>query len=87
MTYITSARQKEIGIRKVLGAGIARLLSLLSMGVVRLVVLATLIAWPLAWWASGFWLEGFADRISPNIFNYLGATGAVMLFVGGTIIW
>lgn len=87
MTYITSAKQKEIGIRKVLGAGIARLLSLLSMGVIRLVAIATIIAWPLAWWASNSWLEGFADRIRPNLFSYIGATSAVLLFVGGAIFW
>ncbi|MDW3191491.1 MAG: ABC transporter permease [Cytophagales bacterium] len=87
MTYITSARQKEIGIRKVLGAGIARLLGLLSVGVIRLVVIATLIAWPLAWWASTSWLEAFADRISPNLFSYVGATGTVLAFVSGAIIW
>ncbi len=87
MTYITSARQKEIGIRKVLGAGLARLLSLLSIGVLRLVAIATFIAWPLAWWASNSWLEAFADRIHPNVLNYLGATGAVLVFVGGAIIW
>lgn len=87
MTYITTARQKEIGIRKVLGAGIARLLGLLSLSVVRLVIIATLIAWPLAWWATHSWLEGFADRISPNVFSYFGATGLVLLFVGVAIIW
>ncbi len=87
MTYITTARQKEIGIRKVLGAGISRLLGLLSIGVLRLVAVATVIAWPLAWWASNFWLEGFADRISPNMFNYFGATSVVLLFVGAAITW
>lgn len=87
MTYVTSARQKEIGIRKVLGAGLTRLLSLLSMGVLRLVAIATIIAWPLAWWASNSWLQAFSDRISPNVLNYFGATAAVLIFVGGAIIW
>lgn len=86
MTYVTSARQKEIGIRKVLGAGLGRLVQLLSIGVIRLVVFSSLIAWPLAYWATGYWLDNFAERIDLNFWNYLGATGGVFLFVALAII-
>jgi putative ABC transport system permease protein len=49
-------RTKEIGIRKVLGASVASLLSLLSKDFVKLVLLATLIAWPVAYFAMNKWL-------------------------------
>ncbi len=62
--FLTGQRTKEIGIRKVLGAGLGDLTSLLSKDFIRLVVLAVIIAVPLAWWASNKWLESFAYRIN-----------------------
>jgi putative ABC transport system permease protein len=56
-------RVKEIGIRKVLGASVSELVGLLSAGFVSMVVLAILIAMPLAWWMMNKWLEDFAYRI------------------------
>jgi len=56
-------RVKEIGIRKVLGASVADITTLLSKDFLKLVVLAMLIATPLAWYFMGRWLESFAYRI------------------------
>ena len=60
-----TARQKikEIGIRKVLGASVTSLAIMLSKDFIKLVVIAILIAVPIAWWAMNKWLEGFAYRI------------------------
>lgn len=62
-SYSTEKRIKEIGIRKVMGASIQHIVSLLSRHFVRLVLWANLIAWPLAWFAIHRWLEDYAYRI------------------------
>lgn len=61
--FSISQRIKEIGIRKVLGAGTATILRLLSVDFLRLVAIAALIAFPIAWYAMHNWLRDFAYRI------------------------
>jgi ABC-type antimicrobial peptide transport system permease subunit len=60
----TQQRIREIGIRKVLGASVARIASLLSKEFFQLVLLAIVIASPLAWYSMNKWLENFAYRIA-----------------------
>ena len=60
--YTTSQRRKEIGVRKVLGASVSQIVSLLSTDFIKLVALAIIIAVPVAWWAMHRWLEDFAYR-------------------------
>jgi putative ABC transport system permease protein len=69
-TFNTLQRVKEIGIRKVLGASIPHILTLLSKEIIILVLLANMLAWPIAWYFMDKWLNGFAYRItlSPVIF-------------------
>lgn len=55
-------RSKEIGIRKVLGASVGSIVQLLSRDFGRLVLVAFVIAIPIAWWAMARWLDGFAYR-------------------------
>jgi putative ABC transport system permease protein len=62
--YTAERRTKEIGIRKVLGATVTSVVTLLSKDFVKLVLIATVIAFPLAWWMMSKWLEDFAYRIS-----------------------
>ena len=62
VTYAAEQRTKEIGIRKILGAPIAGIVSLLSKDFAMLIGLAALIAFPLAWWFMNTWLQGFAYR-------------------------
>ncbi|HEX9966192.1 MAG TPA: ABC transporter permease [Allosphingosinicella sp.] len=62
--FTTERRTKEIGIRKVLGARIRDIVRLLTWQFSKPVVLANLIAWPLAWWAMRDWLNGFDVRIA-----------------------
>lgn len=63
-TYNVLRRIREIGIRKVFGASSLNILTLLSKELVILVVIATVIAWPVSWYISATWLESFAYHIS-----------------------
>jgi len=62
--FTANQRTKEIGIRKVLGATVIQIISLLSKDFVRLVGLAFVIAVPIAWWATHEWLQNFAYHTS-----------------------
>ena len=62
--YTINTRTKEIGIRKILGATIANIISILSKDFVQLVLIAFAIATPIAWWASYKWLQDFAYKIN-----------------------
>ena len=62
--FSAEQRTKEVGIRKVLGASVADVTALLSKDFIRLVIIAILIASPLAWWVMNNWLKEFAYRIS-----------------------
>lgn len=77
--YTTGLRTKEIGIRKVLGASVTQIVSILSVDFMRWVLIAFLIASPVAWWATHRWLEGFAYRTALNWWIFL-LSGLVMIF-------
>ena len=62
--YAAEQRTREIGIRKVLGASVTGIISLLSRDFLRLVIISALIAFPFAWWAMYHWLQDFAYRVS-----------------------
>jgi putative ABC transport system permease protein len=62
--YSAEQRTKEIGIRKVLGASISNLVGMLARDFIRLVLIAILLAVPLAWWMMHSWLQGFAYRVT-----------------------
>ncbi|HET7003560.1 MAG TPA: FtsX-like permease family protein, partial [Puia sp.] len=57
---------KEIGIRKVLGASVASIVATLTGEFIKPVIIATLMAFPLAWWGMNQWLQEFAYRITIN---------------------
>lgn len=62
-SYSAERRVKEIGIRKVMGASVQHIVGLLSRHFIKLVFIAILIAWPLAWWVLHRWLQDYAYRI------------------------
>ena len=81
ITYITNKRTREIGIRKTYGASINVVLRLLSKEVVYLILLSSIIGYPVAYFGSKYWLEGFADKIKVNPLIYLSAT-VIVLIIG-----
>jgi putative ABC transport system permease protein len=78
--FNTGRRVKEIGIRKVLGATVGRIVIMLSNDFIRLVGMAFVIATPVAWWAVNNWLEDFAYRIDIEWWMFATAgLGAVVI--------
>lgn len=82
-TFTAEQRTKEIGIRKVLGASVTNIVSLLSKDFLKLVVVANVVAWPLAWWAMHRWLQDFAYRINVSwwVFVLVGAVALLIALV------
>jgi putative ABC transport system permease protein len=81
----TVQRSKEISIRKVLGADLLNICLLMSNGFLRLVVVAIVVAAPLAWLAASHWLEGFAYRIPIRVWIFPAAGGLAILLAFATV--
>jgi putative ABC transport system permease protein len=78
--YNVSRRTREIGIRKVLGSSVAGIVQLLTRDFVKLVIVAIVIATPLAWWAMNTWLQDFAYRVNIPWWAFV-ATGLLLVIV------
>ncbi len=85
-TFTIGQRTKEIGIRKVLGASVSSIVGLLAVRFMKLIFLAILCAGPLAFWASGQWLQNFAYRVDiaweTFVLSGLLAAGFALCIVG-----
>jgi len=84
-SFNTARRVKEIGIRKVLGASTADVVRLLVGQFLRPVLLANLLAWPLAFLAMRTWLAGFDDRIALSPLFFGGASLLALAIAAATV--
>lgn len=80
-------RTKETGIRKVMGAGTAEILFLFSRDIMRWVVVAVFLSWPIAHFAARKWLEPFAYRVGLDIWMFAAAAVLALLVAGLTMSW
>ena len=79
-TYMAETRIKEIGVRKVLGASVTGITFLISRDFFRLVVIAFLIAAPIAWWSMETWLKNYSYRVNIHWWVFALA-GGVSFFI------
>ncbi|HZK63465.1 MAG TPA: ABC transporter permease [Puia sp.] len=83
--FTAEQRTREIGIRKVLGATVTGVTALLSRDFLKLVIIANIIAWPLAWWFMNKWLQDFAYRITISWWIFVAAGLSAVLIAIFTV--
>ncbi len=84
-SFAAEQRTKEIGIRKVLGSSVASIVILLSKEFTSWVIVANVIAWPIAWYAMNAWLQRFAYRIGASWWVFVLAGGIALVIALLTI--
>jgi putative ABC transport system permease protein len=85
VTYAAEQRTREVGIRKVLGASVSSIVTLLSKDLLVLVLIAALFAFPIAWYAMHTWLQDFAYRIQLSWWVFAMAGFAALLIAFLTV--
>lgn len=85
IAYIAETKMKEIAVRKVLGASVPQITSLLSFGFVKLVIISLLIASPIAWWVMNNWLKDYEYRINIEWYYFVIAGFMAILISFATI--
>jgi putative ABC transport system permease protein len=83
--FTAERRTKEIGIRKVFGASVRDIVQLLAWQFSKPVVVANVVAWPLAWWAMRDWLNGFDARIQLGPEPFVLAAFIALVIALGTV--
>ncbi|MBC7922809.1 MAG: ABC transporter permease, partial [Ferruginibacter sp.] len=78
-SFTAGQRTKEIGIRKVLGASVPSIVALISKDFIKLLLIANVLAWPLAWWTMDTWLRDFAYRIHIGWWVFALAGGVALV--------
>jgi putative ABC transport system permease protein len=85
IAYMAETRMKEIAVRKVLGATVAQVTSLLSLNFIKLVIVSIFIATPIAWWAMDKWLQDYSYRIQIQWYYFVIAGLMAILISMATI--
>ena len=83
--FTAHRREKEIGIRKVVGANLYNILSMLTKDFLKPVFIALLVALPISWWAMNSWLNGFAYHIPLQILEFVAADILIIVITIVTI--
>jgi putative ABC transport system permease protein len=83
--FLADQKRKEIGIRKVLGASVSNIVYLLSRDLIRLVLVANIIGWPIAYYAMTRWLQNFAYRTHISLMTFLFAATLTLTVTIGTV--
>ena len=83
--FTAQKRRKEIGVRKVIGASVVNITTMLTKDFLQLTIISLLIALPISWWMMNNWLQGFAYRISITPYIFITAAVAVILITLFTI--
>jgi putative ABC transport system permease protein len=84
-SFVARSRKKEIGIRKVLGASTSDIVAMLSKRFVLLILIAVIIASPIAWFSINKWLQDFAYRIDMGLFVFFVAAAGALLIALATV--
>ncbi len=85
ISFMAEQKKKEIGIRKVLGANVNTVVQLLTKDFVKLVIIALIIAAPIAWYLMNRWLQDFTYRIEINLWIFVFAGGVALIITLVTI--
>jgi putative ABC transport system permease protein len=83
--FTTVQRTKEIGIRRVLGAGVSSITLLIAGNFLELIGIAVLIAVPVSWWAAGKWLQDFSFRIPIHVYVFVATAFVTALIALCTV--
>ena len=87
VSYSAEQKSKEVGIRKVLGASIIKIVKMLLSDFVMLVIISNLIAWPIAFYFMDKWLTNFAYRINIEIWSFVLSAGIALIVTFFTVIY
>jgi putative ABC transport system permease protein len=85
VAYSAEVRKKEIGVRKVFGASVSRIMLMMNSQYIRLLLIALIIATPLSWWALTQWLNSFAYRIKISPLTFVAAGVAELLLAFASV--
>lgn len=87
VAYSAEVRKKEVGIRKVFGASVSRIVVMMNSQYFRLLAIALVLATPLSWWVISQWLDSFAYRIDINPLTFVFAGLAELLLAMLSVAW